>query len=173
MKPAWDTLAEEFKDSKRVVIADVDCTAAGEPICSRFKVEGFPTLKSFSPLDTEGEDYDGGRELDELRGLSTNASDYLVALEQREREKTGISTLKVGYNRVHGYYIEISRAQSAQAPVEYTRRQTLKNAERFITPELKEFEDKLLKEKQNAENPNLRDFFYNTWLILVNFTCDH
>ena len=89
-------------------------------------------------------------ELDELRGLSTNASDYLVALEQREREKTGISTLKVGYNRVHGYYIEISRAQSAQAPVEYTRRQTLKNAERFITPELKEFEDKALSAQSKA-----------------------
>lgn len=67
MKSDWDTLAEEFKDSKRVVIADVDCTAAGEPICSRFKVEGFPTLKSFSPLDIEGEDYEGARELDDLR----------------------------------------------------------------------------------------------------------
>lgn len=89
-------------------------------------------------------------QLDELRSLSTNASDYLIALEQREREKTGISTLKVGYNRVHGYYIEISRAQSAQAPVEYTRRQTLKNAERFITPELKEFEDKALSAQSKA-----------------------
>ena len=67
MKPDWDTLAEEFKDSKRVVIADVDCTAAGEPLCSRFKVEGFPTLKTFSPTDTKGEDYEGGRDLDELR----------------------------------------------------------------------------------------------------------
>lgn len=83
-------------------------------------------------------------ELDEFRALSTNASEFLVQLEQREREKTGISTLKVGYNRVHGYYIEISRAQSANAPIEYTRRQTLKNAERFITPELKGFEDKAL-----------------------------
>jgi len=88
--------------------------------------------------------------LDELRGLSENAGDYLIRLEQQEREKTGISTLKVGYNRVHGYYIEISRAQSALAPVEYIRRQTLKNAERYITPELKEFEDKALSSKSRA-----------------------
>lgn len=89
-------------------------------------------------------------ELDEFRALSTNASDFLIQLEQREREKTGISTLKVGYNRVHGYFIEISRAQSANAPVEYTRRQTLKNAERFITPELKVFEDKALSAQSKA-----------------------
>ncbi len=89
-------------------------------------------------------------ELDEFRALSTNASDFLIQLEQREREKTGINTLKVGYNRVHGYFIEISRAQSAQAPVEYTRRQTLKNAERFITPELKVFEDKALSAQSKA-----------------------
>lgn len=89
-------------------------------------------------------------ELDELRNLSETAGNYLVELEQRERERTKISTLKVGYNRVHGYYIEISRAQSAQAPTEYVRRQTLKNAERFITPELKEFEDKVLSSRERA-----------------------
>lgn len=89
-------------------------------------------------------------ELDELRGISENAGQYLVDLEIRERERTGISTLKVGYNRVHGYYIEISRMQSEQAPADYIRRQTLKNAERFITPELKEFEDKALSSKSRA-----------------------
>lgn len=89
-------------------------------------------------------------ELDELRNISENAGQYLLDVETRERERTGISTLKVGYNRVHGYYIEISRAQSAQAPVDYIRRQTLKNAERFITPELKEFEDKALSAKSRA-----------------------
>ena len=89
-------------------------------------------------------------ELDELRQISTNAGDYLLEIEQRERKATGISTLKVGYNRVHGYYIEISRAQSDRAPAEYIRRQTLKNAERFITPELKEFEDKALSSKSRA-----------------------
>ncbi len=89
-------------------------------------------------------------ELDELRGISTNAGDYLLELEQRERNRTGISTLKVGYNRVHGYFIEISRGQAEQAPADYQRRQTLKNAERFITPELKVFEDKALSAKSRA-----------------------
>ncbi|MEH6626322.1 MAG: DNA mismatch repair protein MutS [Motiliproteus sp.] len=89
-------------------------------------------------------------ELDELRALSENAGDYLIQLELRERERTGIATLKVGFNRVHGYYIEISRLQSEKAPAEYIRRQTLKNAERFITPELKEFEDKALSAKSRA-----------------------
>lgn len=89
-------------------------------------------------------------ELDELRNLSSNAAQFLLDLEQQERETTGISTLKVGYNRVHGYYIEISKAQSSQAPERYTRRQTLKNAERFITPELKQFEDKVLSSKERA-----------------------
>lgn len=89
-------------------------------------------------------------ELDELRALSENAGDYLVRLEEQEKQKTGLSTLKVGYNRVHGYYIEISRNQAEQAPVDYTRRQTLKHAERFITPELKAFEDKALSAKSRS-----------------------
>jgi DNA mismatch repair protein MutS len=89
-------------------------------------------------------------ELDELRALNTNAGEFLLALEEREKLATGISNLKVGFNRVHGYYIEISRGQSDRAPVEYVRRQTLKNAERFITPELKEFEDKALSAKSRA-----------------------
>ena len=94
------------------------------------------------------EGYDS--ELDELRSLSSNAGQFLVGLEEREKHNTGIGTLKVGYNRVHGYYIEISRAQSEQAPAHYIRRQTLKNAERYITPELKEFEDKALSAKSRA-----------------------
>ncbi|WP_296058883.1 DNA mismatch repair protein MutS [uncultured Amphritea sp.] len=89
-------------------------------------------------------------ELDELRGLSENAGNYLVQLETRERERTGIPTLKVGYNRVHGYFIEIGKAQKAEVPGDYIRRQTLKNAERYITPELKEFEDKALSAKSRA-----------------------
>jgi DNA mismatch repair protein MutS len=89
-------------------------------------------------------------ELDELRGLSENAGDYLLQLEQRERARTDIATLKVGYNRVHGYYIEVTKAQSSRIPADYIRRQTLKNAERFITPELKAFEDKALSAKSRA-----------------------
>ncbi|SHM33796.1 DNA mismatch repair protein MutS [Rhodanobacter sp. OK091] len=89
-------------------------------------------------------------ELDELRRLSTHADQYLVELEEREKAASGISTLKVGYNRVHGYYIEISRAQSDKAPAHYTRRQTTKNAERYITEELKTFEDKVLSAKERS-----------------------
>ena len=94
------------------------------------------------------EGYDS--ELDELRHISRDAGQFLIDLETREKERTGINTLKVGYNRVHGYYIEISRAQSDKAPIDYIRRQTLKNAERFITPELKAFEDKALSAKSRA-----------------------
>ncbi len=89
-------------------------------------------------------------ELDELRAIRENAGQFLLDLEAREREQTGIATLKVSYNRVHGYYIEVSRAQSDKVPVEYVRRQTLKNAERFITPELKAFEDKALSAAERA-----------------------
>ncbi|NNF39902.1 MAG: DNA mismatch repair protein MutS, partial [Woeseiaceae bacterium] len=89
-------------------------------------------------------------ELDDLRAIAENADQYLVDLEQRERERTGIATLKLGYNRVHGYYIEISRLQADKAPVEYVRRQTLKAAERYITPELKAFEDKVLSARERA-----------------------
>jgi DNA mismatch repair protein MutS len=89
-------------------------------------------------------------DLDDLRAIAENADQYLVDLELRERERTGIATLKLGYNRVHGYYIEISKAQADKAPVEYVRRQTLKSAERYITPELKEFEDKVLGARERS-----------------------
>jgi len=89
-------------------------------------------------------------ELDELRMLSENAGQFLIDLETRERQRTGINTLKVGFNRIHGFYIEMSRAQAANAPAEYIRRQTLTNAERFITPELKTYEDKVLSSRSKA-----------------------
>ncbi|MEM7084283.1 MAG: DNA mismatch repair protein MutS [Pseudomonadota bacterium] len=87
-------------------------------------------------------------ELDELRALAANADDFLTQLEVRERERTGVATLKVGYNRVHGYYIEMGRVHADKAPIDYQRRQTLKAAERYITPELKEYEDKVLSAKE-------------------------
>lgn len=89
-------------------------------------------------------------ELDDLRNLSQHADQFLLDLEQREKQRTGIETLKVRYNRVHGYYIEISRTHSDSVPADYIRRQTLKGAERFITPELKEFEDKVLSARERA-----------------------
>ena len=89
-------------------------------------------------------------ELDQLRLLSAGATNYLEQLEVRERETLGIDTLKIGFNAVHGYYIQVSRGQSHLVPVHYTRRQTLKNAERYIIPELKEYEDKVLTSKGKA-----------------------
>ncbi|WP_428818506.1 DNA mismatch repair protein MutS [Microbulbifer sp. MCCC 1A16149] len=115
-------------------------------LLQRALVENPPVVIREGGVIAEGFD----EELDELRGISENAGDYLVQLEVREKERTGIPTLKVGYNRVHGYFIEISRGQSDKAPADYIRRQTLKNAERFITPELKEFEDKALSAKSRA-----------------------
>jgi len=89
-------------------------------------------------------------ELDALRALTRDAGAFLLELEKRERERSGIATLKVEYNRVHGFYIEVSRAQSDKVPDDYRRRQTLKNAERYITPELKAFEDKALSAQERA-----------------------
>jgi DNA mismatch repair protein MutS len=89
-------------------------------------------------------------ELDELQSLSENAGQFLIDLEAREKARTGLANLKVGYNRVHGYFIELPSKQAEQAPGDYIRRQTLKGAERFITPELKAFEDKALSAKSRA-----------------------
>ena len=88
--------------------------------------------------------------LDELRHLSSEAGQFLLDLESREKKRTGIATLKVGYNRVHGYYIELGRNQTSELPPEYRRRQTLKASERYITPELKTFEDKVLSAQEKA-----------------------
>ena len=115
-------------------------------LLSKALVESPPVVIRDGGVLAEGYD----EELDELRSISENAGEYLVDIERREREATGLSTLKVGYNRVHGYYIEISRQQSDQAPATYQRRQTLKNVERFITPELKQFEDKALSSRSRA-----------------------
>ncbi|MCD6706594.1 MAG: DNA mismatch repair protein MutS [Thiobacillus sp.] len=89
-------------------------------------------------------------DLDELRALTRDAGAFLLELEARERTRSGIGALKVEYNKVHGFYIEVSRAQSENVPDDYRRRQTLKNAERYITPELKAFEDKALSAQDRA-----------------------
>ena len=89
-------------------------------------------------------------ELDELRGLSENAGQFLLDLETRERSRTGIGNLRVEYNKVHGFYIEVTHGQTDKVPDDYRRRQTLKNAERYITPELKAFEDKALSAQERA-----------------------
>jgi DNA mismatch repair protein MutS len=89
-------------------------------------------------------------ELDELRSIDDHCGEFLVALEARERERTGIANLKVEYNRVHGFYIEVTNANTQKVPDDYRRRQTLKNAERYITPELKTFEDRALSAQDRA-----------------------
>jgi DNA mismatch repair protein MutS len=89
-------------------------------------------------------------ELDELRGIQANCGEFLLALETRERERTGITSLRVEFNKVHGFYIEVTHANTEKIPDEYRRRQTLKNAERYITPELKTFEDKALSANDRA-----------------------
>ncbi len=109
-------------------------------------VEQPPVLARDGGVFAQG--YDA--ELDELRTLSNTADQFLVDLEIREREASGIATLKVGYNRVHGYYLEVSKAHAARAPTRYTRRQTLANAERYITEELKQFEDKVLSARERS-----------------------
>ncbi len=129
-----------------------DLAAAAEPMPELVHLLGSAVKENPPVVIRDGgviaDGYDS--QLDELRALNTNAGDFLLELEEREKVRSGISTLKVGYNRVHGYYIEISRGQSDNAPVDYIRRQTLKNAERFITPELKEFEDKALSAKSRS-----------------------
>jgi DNA mismatch repair protein MutS len=88
--------------------------------------------------------------LDELRAIQTNCGEFLLELEKRERARSGIAALKVEYNRVHGFYIELGRVHADKVPDDYRRRQTLKNAERYITPELKAFEDKALSAQDRA-----------------------
>ncbi len=104
--------------------------------------------------------------LDDLRHLSQNSQEFLINFEQRERERTKISTLKVGYNRVHGYFIEISRQQAQQVPTEYIRRQTLKNAERYVTPELKNYEDQVL--SSHSRSLAREKELYETLLVEIN-----
>ncbi len=89
-------------------------------------------------------------ELDELRALQDDSGAFLLAMETRERERTGIANLRVEFNKVHGFFIEVTQGQLDKVPVDYRRRQTLKNAERFITPELKAFEDKALAAGERA-----------------------
>lgn len=112
----------------------------------RALVDNPPALLRDGGVIAEGYD----ETLDELRALGRDAGQYISELEAQERARTGVATLKVGYNRVHGYYIEMSRAQAANAPTDYSRRQTLKGAERYITPELKRFEDQVLSSRERA-----------------------
>jgi DNA mismatch repair protein MutS len=135
-------------DSPRLesLLEEIGTHQAQAALLAAALVEQPPVLTRDGGVIKDGHD----AELDELRRLSTNADHFLVDLEQREREASGIANLKVGYNRVHGYYLEVSKAQAAKAPTHYTRRQTLTGAERYITEELKAFEDKVLSARERA-----------------------
>ena len=119
---------------------------AVQDLLQRALIEAPPALLRDGGVIAQG--YDAS--LDELRGLSENADRYLLDLEARERQRTGLERLKLGYNRVHGYYIEVSRSQADAVPDDYIRRQTLKGAERYIIPELKEFEQQVLSARERA-----------------------
>ena len=145
--PALAGQLEGFSDTRlRALAADAAPQPAIADHLQSAIVEQPPVVIRDGGVIADGHD----RELDELRGLSSNANDYLVDLEARERAATGLTSLKVSYNRVHGYYIEVSRGQSEQVPARYVRRQTLKGAERYIIPELKAFEDKVLSARERA-----------------------
>jgi DNA mismatch repair protein MutS len=147
MLPDLRALLEPL-DSPRLqaLAAELGEHADSAALLARAVVPQPPVLLRDGGVIAEGFD----AELDELRVLSTNADQFLVDLEARERAATGIATLKVGYNRVHGYFIEISKGQSERAPTHYTRRQTLTGAERYITEELKAFEDKVLSARERS-----------------------
>jgi DNA mismatch repair protein MutS len=134
----------------------------GTPLLQRLRADLQPDPAVTDPLRVIADEpavliRDGGviangidAELDELRAIATNCDAFLIELEQRERARTGISNLRVQFNKVHGFYIEVTASGLDRIPQDYRRRQTLKNAERFITPELKAFEDKALSAQERA-----------------------
>ena len=146
IEPIKSLIHTKISSNLTALSAQIDDFSAQIDLLQKAIIETPPLLIRDGGVIAEG--YNA--ELDEWRTLSAGATQYLENLEQRERESTGIDTLKIGFNAVHGYYIQISQGQAHKAPIHYVRRQTLKNAERYIIPELKEYEDKVLKSKGAA-----------------------
>ncbi|MFC2501663.1 MAG: DNA mismatch repair protein MutS, partial [Haemophilus parainfluenzae] len=146
IEPIKSLIQTKTSSNLTALSAQIDGFSAQIKLLQKAIIETPPLLIRDGGVIAEG--YNA--ELDEWRTLSAGATKYLENLEQRERESTGIDTLKIGFNAVHGYYIQISQGQAHKAPIHYVRRQTLKNAERYIIPELKEYEDKVLKSKGAA-----------------------
>ena len=138
------------KNSLSHLLSDISDTLKTSPDCLNFLTQAIAEEPASVVRDggVIAKGFDA--ELDELRSLSDDAGAFLTALETRERERTGITNLRVEYNKVHGFYIEVTHGQTAKVPDDYRRRQTLKNAERYITPELKAFEDKALSAQDRA-----------------------
>jgi len=141
---ALQTLQAQLTDQDSPLLQELARQAGTHPdthdLLLRAVIESPPAILRDGGVIATG--YDPA--LDELRRISEHSDQYLIDLETRERERTGIASLRLGFNRVQGYYIEINRSQADQVPVDYHRRQTVKNAERYITPELKSFEEKVL-----------------------------
>ena len=146
IEPIKSLIHTKTSSNLTALSAQIDDFSAQIELLNKAIIETPPLLIRDGGVIAEG--YNA--ELDEWRTLSAGATQYLENLEQRERESTGIDTLKIDFNAVHGYYIQISQGQAHKAPIHYVRRQTLKNAERYIIPELKEYEDKVLKSKGAA-----------------------
>ena len=146
IEPIKSLIQTKTSSNLTALSAQIDDFSAQIELLQKAIIETPPLLIRDGGVIAEG--YNA--ELDEWRTLSAGATQYLENLEQRERESTGIDTLKIGFNAVHGYYIQISQGQAHKAPIHYVRRQTLKNAERYIIPELKEYEDKVLTSKGAA-----------------------
>ena len=146
IEPIKSLIHTKTSSNLTALSAQIDDFSAQIELLNKAIIETPPLLIRDGGVIAEG--YNA--ELDEWRTLSAGATQYLENLEQRERESSGIDTLKIGFNAVHGYYIQISQGQAHKAPIHYVRRQTLKNAERYIIPELKEYEDKVLKSKGAA-----------------------
>ncbi len=147
---ALPLVRSELRHLDNPLIRELDCALAGHDALAQKLAQA---LADELPLTAkDGGVFRSGHDitLDQLRQLSDNADGFLLDLEERERERSGIDALKVGYNRVHGYYIEISKVHTARVPVDYTRRQTLTHAERYITEELKQFEDQVLSARDRA-----------------------
>src|SRR5512138_490534 len=139
-------LANEDSPLLRELAAQVGTYPDLHDLLSRAIIETPPPILRDGGVIAPGYDAD----LDELKRISEHSDQYLIDLEARERERSGIPNLRLGYNRVQGYYIEIARSLADRVPADYHRRQTVKNAERYITPELKEFEDKVLRARDRA-----------------------
>jgi DNA mismatch repair protein MutS len=143
-------LQQKLANSNDPLLAGIAARIGEHPdilaLLERAIIETPPVLIRDGGVIAPGYDAD----LDEYRNLSEHGDQYLLDMETRERKRTGIATLKISYNRVHGYYIEVSRLQADNVPLDYQRRQTLKAVERYITPELKEHEDRVLSARERA-----------------------
>lgn len=139
-----------LKESPTALLVELAAATADQPdllaLLQRAVVAEPPVVLRDGGVIANGYD----EALDRLRGIAGNADQFLLELETRERERTGVDSLKLGYNRVHGYYIELGKSHADKVPGDYTRRQTLKAAERYITPELKSYEDEVLSARERA-----------------------